>query len=101
MPRVILGAQYVGETVNQVFDFASRLAVGETISSASASYTCYAGATGSTITLGSAASSGTKVTVPVSGGTLGVTYLLTVSIVTSLSQTLSLSGFLTVVQGAN
>jgi hypothetical protein len=94
MNNVTFRSAHVGETRNLAFDFISLLALGETISSAVASYAVYSGATAATATLGSPATSGTIVTVAASSASEGVTFLVTVTVVTSLSQTLKLSGFL-------
>lgn len=101
--RTIFDAKRLAESVTLAFDFASRLAIGETISTQGVTATTYSGtdATPSAIISGSAAASGTKVTQLVIGGTLGVTYLLLCQITTSAGQTLDLEGFLTVVPGAN
>lgn len=101
MNRVEIEAKYVSETRNQVFDFISYLAIGETLSSASVAATVYSGtdASPSALISGSASISGTKVTQVITNGTLGVTYLLKCTAVTSASQTLVLEGYLVVVPG--
>lgn len=87
-----------GETVKLVFDFISRLAVGETISTQAVVATVWTGtdATPSAIVSGVASASGTKVTQAITGGTAGVVYKLVCTITTSASQTLSLTGLLAV-----
>lgn len=97
--RIVLESKHATETVSYVFDFASQLAVGETLSSATASCTVYSGtdAAPSTLLSGSATISGTKVTQKVAGGTAGVTYILTILATTSLSNILSLGGYVVVV----
>jgi hypothetical protein len=97
--RIIFGGKLLGETAKLTFDFTSRLAVGESISSASTSATTYSGTDGSPSSLisGAASISSGQVAQTVTGGTLGVTYLLTCTAVTSTSQHLTLSGFLAVV----
>ena len=97
--RVNFGGKLSGETQNLVFDFTSRLAATETISTKVVTATVYSGtdASPSAIISGSATSSGQKVTQSVTAGTLGVTYLLLCTITTSLSQTLQLSGYLTII----
>jgi len=98
MNLVILESKYAAETRNQVWDFTSRLAVGETISSATASSAVYSGATAAANpSLGSPSISGAKVTVATGGGVLGVVYTLTCTATTSLGQVLVLAGLLTVV----
>lgn len=97
--RVPFEAKLLSETVSEVFDFTSRLAAGETISTAVTTATVYSGtdASPSSIISGSATISGQKVTQLVTAGTLGVTYLLLCSITTSAGQALQLSGYLVVV----
>lgn len=99
MSREILEVKPSAETRKQVFDFISALAVGETISTASTAAVVYSGtdASPSSIISGAASISGTKVTQTLTAGTSGVTYLVTCTITTSLSQTLTLQGYLTVV----
>lgn len=100
MSRVIFEAKLDGETVTEIFDFTSRLAAGETISTAIVSAITFSGtdATPSAIVTGSATISGQKVTQRITAGTEGVTYLLVCTITTSASQTLELSGYLAVVE---
>ena len=97
--RIVLEPKNAAETVSIVFDFASQLAVGETLSSATVTAVVYSGvdSSPSAIISGSAAISGTKITQKVTGGTLGVTYVLTCAVVTSTSQTLQMIGYLVVV----
>lgn len=99
MSRIVLEGKLLGETVTETFDFTSRLAAGETISSASVSATTYSGtdASPSLIVNGSASISGQTVTQSITGGVLGVTYDLVCTIATSLGQTLQLSAYLAVV----
>ena len=101
--RIIFGSKHSGETVSEVFDFTSRLALGETISSATVTAAVYSGSDSSPSALisGSASISAGKVTQKVTGGTLGVTYTLTCTAITSASQTLQLVGFLAIVPAAN
>lgn len=101
MSRIDLPSKLVGETLATTFDFLSLLAIGETISSASCTASVYSGvdASPSAILSGGAAISGSKVTQTVTAGTLGVTYLLLCSVVTSLSHTLQISAFLCIVPG--
>lgn len=96
MSRVGLAGKVASETVSEIFDFTSRLAVGETISTAAVSATVYSGTDGSpaAIISGSASISGAKVTQKVTGGSVGNVYLLKCQITTSTSQTLALSAFL-------
>lgn len=99
MSRVILSSKLLGETSSASFDFTSRLAAAVTISTKVVAATTYSGtdASPSSIISGAAANSGQVVTQMITGGTLGVTYLLTCTITTSDSQTLQLVAFLTVV----
>lgn len=98
MSRVVLPPKLLGETVNEIFDFTSLLAVGETLSTASTTASVYSGtdASPSSIINGSASISGAKVTQSITGGTLGVLYELLCTVTTSASQTLSLSAYLAV-----
>jgi len=97
--RTTFEAKLLGETVTETFDFTSRLANAETISTAVVTATTYSGtdASPSAIVSGSATISGKKVLQNVTAGTLGVTYLLVATITTSLSQTLQLAAYLVVV----
>lgn len=94
--RSIFDAKVSGTNVRLVFDFTSSLAVGETISSASTAATTYSGtdATPSAIISGAAAISGGQVTQTITGGVVGVTYLLKCSATTSLGYALERSGYL-------
>lgn len=94
MNRITFRSAHVGETRKLAFDFISDLAIGETISSAVASYAVYSGDADAEVTLGSPSTSGTIVTVAAAGDTEGVTYLVTVTATTSAGQVLELSGFL-------
>jgi len=99
MSRIILEGKLASETIRVTFDFLSRLAIGETLSSASVAATVYSGtdAAPSAIISGSDSISGSQVTQLITGGTLGVTYLLVCTANTSLSQVLELSAYLVVV----
>ena len=96
--RVVFPTKLQGETVTMQFDFTSRLASGETISTQSVAAATWIGtdASPSSILSGSASASGAVVSQKVTAGTLGVTYTLTCTITTSAGQTLQLVGFLTV-----
>ena len=98
MSRVSLEPKNINEIKKYVWDFASLLAVGETISSAVVVIAVYSGtdANPGVIASGAASISGTKVTQAIIGGLTGVTYLLTMQIATSTSQQLQLSGYLTI-----
>jgi len=99
MSRQIIEGKSVSETVTLAFSFLSHLATGETISSASTTATVYSGtdASPSSLISGAASISGSTVSQKVTGGTLGVTYILVCSAVTSLGQTLQISGYLVIV----
>lgn len=89
----------VGETLIYTVDFASRLAVGVTISTQVVTATVYSGtdASPSAIVSGSATASGTIVSQKLTAGTSGVVYLTTWTITTSDSQTVVMFGLLAVV----
>lgn len=97
--RITLDPKLVGETVTETFDFTSRLAASETISTQVVTAVVYTGtdASPSSIISGSASASGQKVTQKITAGTSGVVYLLTCTITTSAGQTLLLEAFLAVV----
>lgn len=99
MSRETFGAKSSAETIKQVFDFVSRLAVSETISTAAVTATVHSGtdASPSSLISGSASISGTKVTQTLTAGIEGVTYLLTCTVTTSAGQTLILAGYINVV----
>ena len=98
MSRVSLEAKHQAETTKYTFDFASQLAVGETISSGGVTATVYSGtdASPSSIISGATAISGTKVTQAIIGGLPGVTYLLVAQAITTASQQLTLNGYLVI-----
>lgn len=97
MNRVTFRSAHVAEIKKLVFDFISDLAIGETISTAVASFSVYSGDSDAEVTLGTPTISGTQVTVSAEGDTEGVTYLVTITIATSAGQTLQLSGFFAMV----
>lgn len=96
--RVELSAKLLGETVTETFDFSSRMGVGETISSAGVSASVFSGtdSSPSSILNGAAAISGQTITQSLTGGVLGVLYLLVATATTSLGQLLQLSAYLPV-----
>lgn len=98
MSRIVLSGKGANETISQSFDFAAGLALGETISTKVVTATVYSGtdASPSSVISGSPTSSGTTVTQKLTGGTLGVTYLIVCAITTSAGQTLRMSGYLVV-----
>lgn len=97
--RIVFQAKLLGETALVPVDFRSRLSASETISSASVTASVYSGTDSSpqSIVSGVATISGSVVTQAITGGTLGVTYLLKYTANTSLSQVLQLVGYLVVV----
>lgn len=95
MTRFESAPKRVTETRKLVADFVGLLASGVTISSASVSQAVYSGAT-STLTLGSASTSGSQVTALVSGGTAGVLYQLTFQATLSDGQILPMTTLLAV-----
>lgn len=99
MSRVVFDAKLLGETVSQVFDFTSRLAATETISSAAVAASVYSGTDSnpSAIVSGVATVSGQTVVQKVTAGLLGVTYQLKCTANTSTGQVLQLAGYLVVV----
>lgn len=101
--RVTFEGKLTGETQTYTFDFTSRLAASETLSTASVTAAVYSGtdASPSAIVNGSATISGQRVTQSLTAGTLGVTYLLSCTVTTSASQTLLLEAFLTIVPNQN
>lgn len=98
MSRVELPAKLLGETVAEAFDFTSRMGPAETISSASVAVSVFSGTDPSPSSMrnGSASISGQVVTQSITGGVLGVLYLLVCTVTTSLSQVLQLSAYLPV-----
>lgn len=97
--RIELPSKLLGETKTYYFDFASQLAAGETISSATVVATVYSGtdATPSNIISGSDSASGSIVSQLITAGTLGVIYELLCSATTSTGQVLQLCGLLAIV----
>ena len=102
MSRVIVPGKLLGETVIVPFDFRSRLTSAETISTQVVTAVVYTGvdATPSSLISGAATASGTIVSQTVTAGVAGVTYTLLCTITTSLSQTLQLTAFFTVMPNA-
>lgn len=82
-----------------MFDFTSRLAVGETISSATVTAAVSTGtdSSPSSIVSGSASISGARVTQTLTAGTVGVIYKLTCTATTSLSNVFIMTAFLAVI----
>lgn len=89
-----------GDTRREVFDFISKLSSGETISGVPVvTCTVWSGvdASPSSVVSGYATASGAKVTQTLTGGVAGVIYKLVCTAVTSLGQTLTLTGYLAVI----
>lgn len=95
MNRVTFQGKFISETKTLIFDFLSLLALGESISTTSVSAAVYSGTDSSPSSLisGAAAVSGSKVTQKITGGVVGVVYLVTCSVTTSTGQTLKQSGY--------
>ncbi len=99
MSRIALPQKDPNSTINVVFDFISSLGSSETISTSVCTCSVYNGIDlNPSSVIGATSSSGTQVTQTLLGGVNGVTYTLTCTITTSLSQTLTLSGYLAVLQ---
>lgn len=98
MNRITLPSKYSGDTLKQVFDFASMIVAGETISSAQTFCTVYSGVDSNPqiVVNGAATISGTQVTQSFTGGVEGTLYWVRCQVVTSASQTLNLQGVLAV-----
>lgn len=97
--RQVLPPKLQGETIQLTpFDFSSKMASGETISTQSVTATVYSGvdSSPSSIISGAATASGQTVLQKVTAGVTGTTYLLLCTITTSLSQTLQMAAYLTV-----
>lgn len=96
--RVIFDPKRQADLVSLPFDFISKLAVGETISTKVTTASVWSGVdpNPAAILSGAASSSGTVVSQNVTAGVVGVVYLLVCRITTSLGLSPSLAGFLTV-----
>lgn len=100
MSMILMEYKAPAEARRQVFDFISQLQPSETISSATVASTVWTGtdASPSSMISGAAAISGTKVTQLIVGGVAGNVYRLNCTAVTSLGQTLILTGYLPVLE---
>lgn len=98
MSRIVTQPKLAGETQTFSFDFISRLAVGETISTQVVAATVWSGTDSnpSAVISGSATASGTIVNQAITGGVVGVIYSLVCTITTSFSQTLKLATYMAV-----
>jgi hypothetical protein len=96
--RVVLSPKKVGESLFVPMDFISRLQIGETIISAKVTCTLYSGVdpNPALMVLGPASVVGTVVEQEIGNGVLGNVYELLFTIITSLGQTLELSGYFAV-----
>lgn len=99
MSRIVLPSKQQGETKTYAFDFASFLANGETLSTASVTATVYSGVdvSPSAIVSGSASISGTTATQLLTAGVVGVVYDVSCAVTTSAGQTLRLTGYVAIV----
>jgi len=99
MSRVIFSPKLASSTETYTFDFTSRLAPTETISTASCTVQVYSGVDGSPSSMlsGSAAISGAQVGQLLTSGVAGVIYEILCSAHTSVGQTLYLSAYLAVI----
>lgn len=98
--RVTLPSKKLGESVIIPFDFTSKLAQGETISTCSCKVYVYTGTDtnpNAMLATASASFSGSVVNQLVTAGVVGTIYELLATVTTSLNQTLELSGYLAVV----
>lgn len=99
MDQVPLDGKKTGETTLLAFDFSSRLAVGETLSSASTTAVVWTGTdpSPSSVIASSATLVGKQVRQRVTAGVGGVIYTLVCTAITSAGNTLQLWGFLAIV----
>lgn len=100
MSIVTTGPKLVGETITLTcFDFASRLQVGETLSSAVCTVSVFSGvdsAPGSILS-GLCSISGTKALQKVTGGVAGCIYKVFCTATTSLGNTITIATYLAIV----
>lgn len=96
--RVQFQPKKLAEAILLPFDFISKLANGETISTKVVTSVVWSGvdASPSSMISGAASHSGSVVSQLITGGVAGVTYYLLCTITTSAGQTLQLAGFLVV-----
>jgi hypothetical protein len=102
MSREVWDAKPPTDTKIFTFDFTSMLAIAETISTQECTASVWSGtdANPSAIISGVATAAGAIVSQKITAGTLGVTYTLLCTITTSLGQTLTLAGYLSIVKEA-
>ena len=99
MAREIFPTKHAGEACDVVFDFADRLPVGITLSSAAVTSEVFSGtdADSASIVSGADTISGSQVTQKIINGVAGVIYDLVCTAVTSDSKTLVRRGYLAVI----
>lgn len=99
MSLIVSKAKASGETSPYVFDFISRLASGETLSSATTTASVWSGVDSnpSAIISGSATISGTKVTQNITGGAVGTIYMVNCRATTSSGTVYMLTTYIPVV----
>ena len=99
MSMQVVSPKTSAEAKTYTFDFASKLAAGETISTQTTTATVWSGVdtSPSAIISGAATVSNTKVNQNITGGVNGVVYKLSVKITTSTGQTLVINSYLAVV----
>jgi len=99
--RQEFGSKTTNETRLLTFDFSSFLGVSETITLAVASCVVWSGTDPSPVSMlsGGTSISGALVTQLVTGGLVGVLYVVQMVATTSLGQVLPISGYIAVVSG--
>ena len=99
LTRAALPPKPASSTESYVLDFTDAIPAGDSISTKVVTASVYSGtdASPSAIISGSASSSGTQVTQKLTGGTVGVIYQLTWTVVTAAGLTLKKLGFLAIV----
>ena len=99
LTRADLPPKLASSTESYTVDFTDLVPAGDSISSQTVTASVYSGtdASPSSIISGSATASGTRVTQKLTGGTAGVIYQLTWTVVTAASLTLKKTGFLAIV----
>ena len=100
MSRIVLQPKPVGESRFEIFDFISKLGVGETISSQVVTCTVVSGVDPSPSSMISGSATvvnTTQVQQLIQGGVLGVMYDLLATITTSLGQTLDIAAYYSVI----
>jgi hypothetical protein len=100
--KVTFPAKRQGETLALQFDFTSKLAAGQYLTSATVTVSVYSGVdpSPSLVLSGSASVAGAVATQKVTGGVAGTIYSLLCAASSSDGQTLELMGFLAITQDA-